>query len=149
VNEQTDPQAPAPGAGPGQIQAPAEPPSPASEADRSTLAHVADPSLAPGPRNAPGRTARPRAGGGATRGGVEWVRLGDLLTRLGMAGGGRAVDWQAIAARRTRRAAGAGAAASRRGIARAARRLPPLSAFGQARPARPGVSRTSPGGGPP
>lgn len=59
--------------------------------------------------------------------GVEWVRPSDLLARHGAAWAGRGIDFEVELARRTRRTALTGSQT----MAERARRLPPLSAFGQ------------------
>ncbi|WP_257477306.1 hypothetical protein [Acidipropionibacterium jensenii] len=59
--------------------------------------------------------------------GVEWVRPTDLVARSGSRVAGAGIDFQADMARRSRHAV----AASTRGLAERARRLPPVAAFGR------------------
>jgi hypothetical protein len=102
------------------------------QAEPSALARHSDPSLQR--RRTDGRHVSPDAG---RRGGIEWVRASDLLTRGGTRLGDKGANSQENTVRRLRRGMASINPVSRRGIARkSAGSLPPPSAFGQASPSQ-------------
>ncbi|GAA2229825.1 hypothetical protein N1031_06600 [Herbiconiux moechotypicola] len=108
-------------------------------AEVSELARHRDPSLTDAARTVPRRGS-----------GVEWVRPSDLLVSRSARIAGRGIDFQAELARRTRslpvhaaRATGRSVQRLGAGVSDGARRLPPVSAFGQgATPSGSPVSRS-------
>jgi hypothetical protein len=111
-------------------------------ADRSILAHASDPSV---PKTAAATKAGTRRAG--QRGDIQWVRLSDLITGLGMSGGRASINGQERMVRYARSVPRRAIAATRRGISNRAARLAPLSSFGQT-VSQPALARASLGGSP-
>jgi len=106
-------------------------PQQASQAEESELARYGDPSLRQDTKT-PTRSGTAQTG----RGGIEWVRASDLLTRGGtsVANRGAAAHENVI---RKMRGGMASIPVSRSGIARrSANALPPVSVFGQTPPSQ-------------
>ncbi|MDR2973682.1 MAG: hypothetical protein LBV00_03055 [Propionibacteriaceae bacterium] len=96
-------------------------------AEPSALACHGDPSVQR--RKTDGRHVSPDA---KRRGGIEWVRASDLLTRGGIRLGDKGVAAQEATVRRLRRGMASINPVTRSGIARrSAAALPPPSVFGQ------------------
>jgi hypothetical protein len=102
------------------------------QAEPSALARHGDPSLQR--RKTDGRYVSPEA---KRKGGIEWVRASDLLTRGGIRLGDKGATGQETTIRRLRKGMASINPVTRRGIARrSAGALPPPSAFGQTGPAQ-------------
>jgi hypothetical protein len=112
-------------------------PEPAAQAEASALARHGDPSLQR--RKTDGAYVSPED---RRRGGIEWVRASDLLTRGGIRVADRGAGGQENVVRRMRGGMASINPISRRGIARrSANSLPPPSAFGATPPSSPAAGR--------
>jgi hypothetical protein len=100
---------------------------PRQQAQPSALARHGDPSL-----QRPKTDGRYVSSEAKRKGGIEWVRASDLLTRGGIRLGDRGASGQENTIRRMRKGMASINPVTRRGIARrSAGALPPPSAFGQ------------------
>jgi hypothetical protein len=112
-------------------------PEPAAQPEASALAHHGDPSLQR--RKTDGAYVSPED---RRRGGIEWVRASDVLTRGGIRVADRGAGGQESVVRRMRGGMASINPVSRRGIARrSANSLPPPSSFGATPPSSPAAGR--------
>jgi hypothetical protein len=116
-------------------------PEPPAQPEASALARHGDPSLQR--RKTDGAYVSPAD---RRRGGIEWVRASDVLTRGGVRFADRGANGQENVVRRMRGGMASINPVSRRGIARrSANSLPPVTAFGATPPSQPAAQRTAVG----